>query len=296
MAEVFKKPYRKLKGISDPKFEIDRLDYYDLFIILGDRDLQILIHDTQDNRPVLFEDYVLDETGGSNLEKIDLLRMVFDDHTCLQAGFWNQITISFKNRKFSQIPAYLFNDEIPNVYLELNCDFEASNETLISRELKEAGIVNVFAIPSLYIEFFDKIYPRHNIRYDHQSTAIINGVLNSTYNSSQFVIVYIDRFSMHISAASKNRLIFYNQYPIKSFEDYLRFIKIAASEIHVDLHKDQIFVYGHLGNKTPHFDSLKKHIHNLAFGQRPSHLHFGWVFDDLEEHQYMDVFCQVQKY
>ncbi len=293
MAISSEKPYRILKEIKDPKFEIDRLEFYNLFILMGIRDMQLFIIDNQEQRPVLLEDFMVAETE-SLTEKIDLLRKLFNDHHCLQAGFWNQVNVSFKNRKFTQVPADLFSDEMSNYFLSLNADFDVSNDLILNTEIDPAGLVNVFAVPNVLIDFFNQSYPRHTVKYAHQSSALIKGAVQGKAESHQAVIVYIDRFAMHVSASSGSRLLFYNQYPIKKFEDYLRFIKIAASELNIDLKSDKILIYGYLGDKTPHFESLKKVINNLEFGERPNHLKFGWVFDEIADHQYLDVFYQNQ--
>jgi hypothetical protein len=104
------------------------------------------------------------------------------------------------------------------------------------------------------------------------------------------VVIYIDRFGLHILVAKDKQLVFYNQYIIKRFGDYIKFIKMAASELNFNLASDKITLYGYLGKKTPHFNELKKSMHQLTLGQRPENINFGYVFDELLEHQYFDLF------
>ncbi len=104
------------------------------------------------------------------------------------------------------------------------------------------------------------------------------------------VVIYIDRFGLHILVVKDNKLLFYNQYVIKKFDDYLKFIRIAGSELDFDLKQDNIKLYGYLGRETPHFNKLKETMTSLNLGSRPDNLNFSYVFDEILEHQYFDLF------
>ncbi len=60
MNRVNQKSFRLLKKIKDPKFEIDRLEFYSLSLYIGQKDFQILITDHETGYVVLLEDYVFD--------------------------------------------------------------------------------------------------------------------------------------------------------------------------------------------------------------------------------------------
>ena len=90
--------------------------------------------------------------------------------------------------------------------------------------------------------------------------------------------------------------IYYGKIAIKKFGDYTNYLRIVAQELGFDLNYDDIKVYGYLGQNTPHFIELKKNIKQLAFGNRPANLKFGYVFDELMDHQYFDLFAsEIQR-
>lgn len=290
MDRIDQKSFRLLKKIKDPKFEIDRLEYYSLSLYIGQKDFQILITDHETNYVVLLEDYVFDP----NLEdaaKKEAIKFIFDDHHLLLANFWRSINLIVKNPHYSFIPYALFDEKKASSYLSINTSFDADTDELMLTYHKFLDLVNVFSVPIWIVELLSSIYQGKRINYIHQSSSLINGVHAQNTAGRKDIAIYLDRFGLHIVVIDDKRLIFYNQYLIKKFIDYANFIKMVSKEIDFDLDKDEIKIYGYLGQNTPHFQELKKNIQLLSFGERPKNIKFGYVFDELMEHQYFDLFA-----
>ncbi len=283
------KSFRLLKKIKDPKFEIDRLEFYSLSLFIGLRDFQILIIDSETKQCILLEDYILDpELDEDN--RFAVIKFIVDDHHLLLANFWNSINVIIKNRTFSFIPKKLFTEEKVATYLKLNSAFDPSNNEVMLTYHKELDFVNVFSTPRPIVDLVQRVYPGKRIKFLHQSSSLINGVITQSVSDEKNVVIYIDRFGLHILVAKNKKLLFYNQYAIKKFDEYIKFIKLAASILDFDLVADKISLYGYLGKNTPHFNELKKSMHLITLGKRPEYLTYGYVFDEILEHQYFDLF------
>lgn len=283
------KAFRLLKKIKDPKFEIDRLEFYSLSLFIGFKDFQILITDTETNQCILLEDYVF-ESKLEDYEKSDVIKFIFDDHHLLLANFWKNINLIIKNRAFSFIPKNIFSEEKISTYLKINASFDPEVDELMLMYHKDLDFVNVFTVPKSIVNLVTKVYPGKKIRYIHQSSSLVNGVIAQNEIDQRDIVIYIDRFGLHILVVENKKLIFYNQYIIKKFDDYLKFIKMVSAELNFNLESDKISLYGYLGRNTPHFKELKKSIQELTLGHRPDNLNFGYVFDEVLEHQYFDLF------
>ena len=155
---------------------------------------------------------------------------------------------------------------------------------------KEFNAVNVFAVPQDKVELLSTVYPNKKINYFHQSSVIIAGFIAASDLEERDIAVYIDRLSIHVIVLENKKLSFYNQYQISKFNDYTRFVKIVGDELNFDLKKNEIKLYGYLGYNTPHYQELKKTMKRLDFGVRATNIKLGHVFDELQEHQYFDVF------
>ena len=289
MSKISHKSFRLLKKIKDPKFEIDRLEFYSLSLFIGLRDFQILIVDAENNQCVLLEDYVFDPKLEDS-EKFGVIKFIFDDHHLLLANFWRTINLIIKNRAFSFVPYRLFQEDKVSSYLLTHTSFDSDVDEIMLTHHKNLDFVNVFTVPRSFVELTSNIYPGRKVRFIHQSSSLINGIISQYESDKKQVLIYIDRFGLHIIVVEKKELLFYNQYIIKKFDDYIRFIKITASELKFDPYTDQINLYGYLGNNTPHFQVLKKAMSNLTLGNRRGNLNFSYVFDEVLEHQYFDLF------
>jgi hypothetical protein len=286
---IGQKSFRLLKKIKDPKFEIDRLEIYSLSLFIGSRDFQILITDSETNHCILLEDYVFDPTIEEQ-DKFDVIKFIFDDHHLLLANFWKKINLITKSKAFSFVPKNLFEVDRIASYLGMNATFDPTQEELMLTYHKKLDFVNVFSVNKSIVGLISKVYPDRRVNYIHQSSSLINGVIAINENGEKEIIIYLDRFGMHILIAEDNKLVFYNQYSIKKFDDYIKFIKMVAKEFDFDLEEVKIRLYGYLGKNTPHFNELKKTMPQLILGNRPNNLNFGYVFDEVMEHQYFDLF------
>ncbi len=289
MESIGQKSFRLLKKIKDPKFEIDRLEFYSLSLFLGKRDFHILIRDAELNYCLLLEDYVFAPDIQEHQRK-DLLRYIFDDHHLLLANFWKSIQFVIKNRDYTFIPAKLFEEENIAAYLKLNTAFDPQTDEAMLTYHKQLDMVNVFTVPKYIIEMIESIYPGNKPSYIHQSSTLINGLLSINQPEMRDVALYIDRFGLHIMVVYDKKLVFYNQYVIRKFSDYLKYIRLVANELDINLNSTVIQLYGFLGKNTPHFRELKKAIPYLTLGDRPKNFKFGYVFDEIADHQYFDVF------
>lgn len=289
MDSTSQKSFRLLKKIKDPKFEIDRLDVYSLSLYLGNADFQVLIIDTEINQCVLLEDYVFDSKLNDE-EKTAAIKIIFDDHHLLLANFWKSISLIIKNKVFSFVPITLFNEDKIDGYLKINAAFIPSQEEVMLTNHKQQGFVNVFCVPKSIVELTSKIYPGKKINFIHQSSTLINGVVAKSKQGQKDIVIYIDRFGLHVIIADTKNLVFYNQYEINKFDDYIKFIKLVANELNLNLKQERITLYGFLGNNTPHFKKLKEALPQLTLGNRPDNFKFGYVFDEVLDHQYFDLF------
>lgn len=286
MISIEKDKYKLLKKIKDPKFNIDNIDRYYLSIQLGVRDFQVFILDGADRRALLLEDYIFEETN--NIDAlIEILKRAFDNHHLLLAGFWKSVSVIFKNRKFALVPEIFFSRDNAVQLLSLNHQVNKNTTSILSLHHQKASFVNVFGAEKKLIDFFNNIYKTKKVKYMHQSSPVINGSLKVTDNN---FLVYIDRFNLHISVIQNGSLLFYNQFLIKKIEDYTRYIKLVAADLKIDLSNTEILLYGFLGKNTPQFKYLEKNVQNIKLGGRPKGIKFGYVFDEIADHQYFDIY------
>ena len=281
--------FRLVKKGKDPKFDIDNLEHYDLLLQIGFADFQLCITDSRNKKVLLLEDYIM-KTVTNQTERVECLEIIFDDHHLLLAGFWNQVKVLVKNRKFVLFPSDFFISDKIGEYLRINTQIDEGFESFFHKSLKSLSLVNIFAVNSRVVDFFNKIYSSKKVEYYHQSSVFINGFKEYTNGNSKSVMcINLDRFSLILFVLQNGQFKYYNQFPIKDFNDYMKYIGMVIKEFNMNVTQDCFYVWGYLSKKSAHYSHLKKYLPNLEFGKRPPNLKFGYVFDEIPEHQYFDL-------
>jgi hypothetical protein len=282
--------YKLIKKVKDEKFDVDSLQQYSLLIQLGVRDMQVGVVDTREDRIILLEDYILDDLQSSE-EQLQLLKSLFESHALLLAGFWKNVKFSIKNNKFIQVPSALFVEEAAGEYLTFNANVNPDKEEVLFCRHGKSEIITVFSIYSELKKWVTSLYPNAKVHFVHHSASFIDGVLElADSHSDQPIYVYVDRFKLHIAYVSDGHLVYYNQFAVKHFSDYVKYIMLVLKSLRMDQRQSRVVLWGYIGKNSPHAIEFSKYISNVSFGSRPSYLKFGYLFDEIQEHHFYDLY------
>lgn len=282
--------YKLIKKVRDERFDEELIHQYHLLIHLGTRDFQLCVIDPQENRVLLLEDFVLPNLASHN-ELLYLLDQLFDSHALLKAGFWKKISISLKSQKFVQVPQALFAEEAMADYLKFNAHVDPQKEDFLSTVNPTTQAVTVFAVNKDLKNWLDGLYPNSRPVFTHQSAALIEGTVRaSMQRNDNPLYIYVDRFKLHILSCRDGKLIYYNQFAIKEFSDYVKYIMLVMKSLNMNQQTSQVVLWGYIGNNSPHYHELYKYINNVIFGNRPANLAFSYGFDELQDHHFFDLY------
>lgn len=281
--------FKLIKKIKDERFEEDNIHGYTLLLNVGPRDVQVGVVDSNESRLLYLEDYVLPSVSSSD-DLIYTLEQLFDYHAFIRAGFWKQIKISLKNQKLVQVPQALFEESVAPNYLNLNAQPSPAEETyFVSMQRSEA--VTVFAIQKELKAWVEQKYPQKQFILLHQSAALIEGIMRvAEKRTDNPLYLYVDRFKLHIISANQGKLIYYNQFNILSFQDYIRYIMLVMKTLNMDQKTSKVVMWGYIGKNSPHYHEFYKYIQNVTFGARPDNLKFGYMFDEVQDHHFIDLY------
>jgi hypothetical protein len=281
--------YKLIKKIKDERFDEDLIHQYQLLINIGFRDLQIGVIDDQDNRMLLMEDYVFPSIT-SHQDLLHTLDQLFDAHAFLKAAFWKGIKISIKNNKYVQVPESLFLEEAKAEYLQFNAYLE-DDEEVYSILNPKTKAVTVFALSTPLKNWLVGLYPTSKVVFMHQSAVLIETLTNySTYKKDNSLFIYVDRFKLHIMSCKSGNLLYYNQFAIKQFSDYIKYIMLVLKSLNLSQQNSQVVLWGYIGKNSPHYNEFYKYINNVIFGHRPKFLTFGYMFDEVQDHHFFDLY------
>lgn len=282
--------YKLIKKIKDDRFDEENLHQYTLLVNLGTHDLQVAVIESPDDRILLLEDYVF-PTLTSHAELLKVLESLFDSHAFLKAAFWKKIKICIKNNKFIQVPEILFVEDAQHEYLKYNAQLAPDEEEAVKILNPRAGAFTVFAVQKDLKNWLNSIYPNNPPVFIHQSAAMIEGVTHFAEKSRKdYLYIYVDRFKLHIIACREGKLLYYNLFLIRQFSDYVRYIMLVMKSLNRDQETSHIMLWGYIGKNSPHYHEFYKYINNVVFGSRPAYLKFGYMFDEIQDHHFFDLY------
>lgn len=282
--------FKLVQKVKDEKFDVDNLHQYNLQIQIGARDFQVAVVDSETNQCLLLEDYILASVKNYS-ELKEVLVEIFEGHHLLTAGFWKKVRIAIKNNKFSLIPSSLFVKTALEEYLSLNSSINTSVEDILYYKHIQTDAICVFGINKLLHTWLKGLYPNTELGFIHQSSTMIEGVMNyASQHNDQPLFLYIDRFKLHAITMKNGKLEYYNQFVIKEFNDYIRYIMLVMKGLRRDQKSSDVVLWGYIGRESAHYNEFYKYISNISFGDRPDYLKYGFVFDEVQDHQYLDLY------
>lgn len=282
--------YKLIKKIKDERFDVDLINEYTLMLHLGPRDLQVAVVNSTENKMLLLEDFVFPSLSSQD-ELHGILEQLFDDHALLKAAFWKKVKVCIKNNRFVQVPEVLFVQESKADYLRFNARIDDDKDTIEAAANPGSKAVTIFSFPKDLKEWFEKLYPKTDLVFLHQSAAIIEGVTRVSENRKDNPLyIYVDRFKLHVISAREGKLIYYNQFVIKQFSEYVKYIMLVMKTLNYPQATSQIVLWGYIGKNSPHYNEFYKYIKNVIFGYRPRHLKFGYMFDEVQDHHFFDLY------
>ena len=257
---------------------------------IGTRDIQIAIVDSATNNCLLLEDYILASVKSYKALK-EVLATLFEEHHLLMAGFWKSVRISIKNNKFSLVPSALFVKEALHDYIKLNASVDTETEEILYYKHIKSDAICVFAVHKEIYTWLNSLYPNAEVGFIHQCSALIEGVINfEKTNKKDTMYLYIDRFKLHIITLKHNKLEYYNQFSIKQFNDYIKYIMLVMKGLNKKQKSSDVVLWGYIGKQSPHYNEFYKFIKNISFGDRPDYLNYRYIFDETQDHHFFDLY------
>ncbi len=282
--------YKLLKKIKDKDLDVELLHHYNLHILSGNRDIQCTVSDAKTGKCLLLEDYAISKVK-TYQELVAILDDLFDNHELLKAGFWKSVKIGIKNNKFALVPSKLFDKASLFDYLKLNCKVNTQTDEMLYYKHLKSDAVNCFAVNKQLHNWFKSIYPKIEIGFVHQSSTLIEGVLAQIeHYPADSIFLFVDRFKLHVISSRNKKLEYYNQFSIKKFEDYIKYIMLVFNGLKRSQQTTNVVLWGYIGKKSTHYHEFIKYIKHVSFGERPKFYSYGFIFDELQDHYFFDTY------
>lgn len=281
--------YTLTHRVEDKLFSIDDLTHYSLLLLFGDHSFQLCVADVREGKGMMVEEYLLADVSPE--QRIQSLQRLFEEHKLLMAGYWQSVKIGVKNQKSTLVPETFFSRDKLASYLGLSAVVDTERDGYYYYRHVQSEAVNVFAADKKLVERVRALYPSLEVPVIHHGSALIESIQgNRDFTYYKDVYLHVDQNCFSVVVTEDNNLVFYNQFPYSDSQDIVKYTLTVMKELDISQEEGRVTVWGNVPARSEHFQALYRYIRNLTFGQRPAYLNFSYVFDELPDHRYFDLY------
>jgi hypothetical protein len=284
--------FKLVQSVKDDEFNVDSIPDYTLSIQIGNESFRFCIVDTRAGKCLWLEDYSFSSILFTE-QLLDQLNLIFDDHMVLQAGFWQNIFLSFQNLQYTLIPEAVFNPEQASDYIQLTTDTVSEPLDVHFYKHTSSGMVNVFAAQRKTTDWFKAVYLNKPLSLIHHTSAFIEGLKQHNALAVKPVrglSVLIDESNLTIALTNGQQLEYCNSFYYTSVQDFTYYVMLVMQELKLDPETCKLTLYGGISHDSAIFSTLYKYIRHVNFGIKPKHLDFGYKFDEVLDHRYFSLY------
>lgn len=268
--------------------DINLLSQYQLIITIADTGIVFLVNDTKESKCLAIEKYKFPALATPENITISL-QNIWDSHPFLNAGYWDSVVLMFSNLKFAYVPDTFSEESVnPEIFTRFNFRLTA-NEILQSNKINGLETTCYFAVNQEVIDWFSGFYSTSITNITHTSCAFLNGV-NKLKSHSDYLYFYISENIITLVNFKSNQLNYLNCFPFKTPDDILYTCTLVVDELGLDRKEVKLNLWSDSNETEFILQKLRTYYPELIIGKRPSHLKFGFQFDELQEHQHFDLY------
>lgn len=281
---------QKIISIKDERLDIDRIDRYRLSFFISSEECQISIYDIQKKQLLMLEN----RPFNPQMDMVENLQEIYDDHILIAAGFWKEIQVFFRNRQFSLVPYPVFDKSLLKEYVRLNEPTDPNQDEYRFKILDDLGLTIAFAHPIVIKQWFREKYPKTSLYFNHQSIGYLKGLKGQLRNKAQSSLyVSLNHNEVQIAGFNLSRIAIYNQFKFSDVQQLVKLILLTVQQFSDAGQAIPILLHGKSELINPNLSTLKKYFKNIDLGQRPSGVMIHPVFNELDDQEYFDVLSNL---
>jgi hypothetical protein len=280
MTTDLKKKITQLHSFIDEAFDEKKTASYQLLLQIGVNDIQVAIHDKQQNKYIALEKYVVSNTD--NFEALsDLFDILSKESKLIDHVFQSVVFIVVSNLS-TLVPSVLFEEDKKEIYLNFNA-LLTEYEVIMADEIKSLDAKNIFALPASLKTKLNHKYS--NVEYHHASSALIDTLTANNKNQiGKKIYIHIESNHFEILLIEGKNLIFYNSFNYHSTEDFIYYVLFVFEQLQLNPEKTETILLGEVEKSSALYALTNKYIRNIKFAERTVDSDYSYQLQTLPKH------------
>jgi len=269
--------------LFDETLDINSTENYVLSVQVSTNELAFSILDTIRNKYVLLRSFEAEENNPHNANAIDEI-ISKDDFLGKR---YKKIYIVLPSRKFTLVPAQLFDPGKKDEYYSFNHIIEDGN-VLLSNKLSEPDVFIVFSAVKPLYEAVTGRFP--GVLPCHHTKPLLNHVSHLRKSTDgNHIHLHVEKDFFNLVIYRQNILKFCNSFTYRNINDILYYVMNTFRNLEIK-QDETIWLSGH----TEKYDDLTSvfaiYVRHLKFSEPTGNFTFSYVFSDLVRHRYLNLF------
>ncbi len=279
------KPHR---SVSDPFYKPSYKGSYFLSLLIGKDAMYVAVLDLKDNTYLAVEEFIFE-----GLQNYQQLLVEFENcrqSSALLSSAFEKVTIGIINEHATLVPEAFYTEEKKSDFFEF---VQGKKEDLIIKEdhLVNLKARNIYAIPSVLNDHFQKTFPGASVR--HYSTSLIDGLtLKYKQQEGEKVVLHVQYSHVEVMLFKNGSLNYFNSFNYTTAEDFIYYVLFSFEQLDLNADKIDVEVLGEIDSEAAVWTILYKYVRNVSFGHRPKVLNYSNVLDNIPSNYYYTLFQQ----
>lgn len=272
--------------LFDETLDINSTENYELSVQVSPDGLSFCILDTIRNKFLLIRSSEPEENKYFNADAINEL-IGKDDFLTKQYKKINLITPS---KKFTIVPAPLFDPGKKDEYFNFNHNNEESNHIIVNKlDNPDAYLVFSFSKPIIDLAniYFKDAFPCHHLK------PLLKHISHNAKNvNHNYIHIHVERDFFNLIIYNNDILKFCNTFNYRNISDILYYVLYVFRRL--DIKQEETINFSGLTEKYDDLSSsFSIYVRNINFPVPSGNFTFSYVFNETELHKYLNLFSIV---
>ncbi len=277
-------------SIKDERLEIGKISQYRLSFFISNLDCQITVFDVQKKQILLFEHREFNQ----NKSTTENLEIIYNDHMLMAAGFWKEIQVYMRNKKFALVPVPVFDRSLCDHYVRLNERTDPNQDEYHFKVIDDIGAAIAFGYSGDIKNWFKEKYPKLSLYFNHQSVAYLKGLQGQLKTKAQSCLyLSLNNNEVQIAGYNFQRIAIYNQFNFTDVNQLIKLMLLTLQQFSTEGQLTPIVLHGVKEKIDLTLPVLKKYFKHIELGKRQSGVLIHPVFGELEDHEYFEVLANL---
>jgi hypothetical protein len=200
---------------------------------------------------------------------------------------FKKVTILVQTPRYTLIPAQLFDPAKKEKYFALNFSTSES-ETILTNKLNNPDVFLAFSYSRKFNELVESFFPQAS--KTHSLKPLLTNLAETGKNSSgNFIQLNIENGYFNLVIYRLGSLIFCNSFEYRNTTDILYYALNTLNKLETG-REETILLSGLCDRNDALFSGLISYYTNIRFSALPGKFALSYVFGDLPEHRYLNLF------